>query len=72
MLIVIINSFVLFWVYVVYFWERWYKEYLLDGKPELVEYDGDVPIHDFAVVLNGDSMIPLFDDRQIIFVKKTT
>ncbi|MCU4664249.1 LexA family transcriptional regulator [Leuconostoc mesenteroides] len=47
-------------------------EYLLDGKPELVEYDGDVPAHDFAVVVNGDSMLPLFDDKQIIFVKKTT
>lgn len=47
-------------------------EYLLDGKPELVEYDGDVPVHDFAVVVNGDSMLPLFDDKQIIFVKKTT
>lgn len=47
-------------------------EYLLDGKPELVEYDGEVPVHDFAVVVNGDSMLPLFDDKQIIFVKKTT
>lgn len=47
-------------------------EYLLDGKTELVEYDGDVPVHDFAVVVNGDSMLPLFDDKQIIFVKKTT
>lgn len=47
-------------------------EYLLDGKPELVEYDGDIPVHDFAVVVNGDSMLPLFDDKQIIFVKKTT
>ncbi|MBD9366055.1 MAG: hypothetical protein ABF445_08515 [Leuconostoc mesenteroides] len=48
------------------------SEYLLDGKPELVEYDGDVPIHNFAVVVNGDSLLPLFDDKQIIFVKKTT
>jgi phage repressor protein C with HTH and peptisase S24 domain len=47
-------------------------EYLLDGKPEVVEYDGDVPDHDFAVVVNGDSMLPLFEDKQIIFVKKTT
>ncbi|MGX7051422.1 XRE family transcriptional regulator [Leuconostoc palmae] len=46
-------------------------EYLLDGKPELVEYDGDVPTHDFAVVVNGDSMLPLFEDKQIIFVNKT-
>lgn len=47
-------------------------EYLLDGTPELVDYDGEVPMHDFAVVVNGDSMLPLFDDKQIIFVKKTT
>ena len=47
-------------------------EYLLEGTPELVDYDGDVPIHDFAVVVNGESMLPLFDNGQIIFVKKTT
>ncbi|KAA8371926.1 S24 family peptidase [Leuconostoc carnosum] len=47
-------------------------EYLLDGTPELVDYDGEVPVHDFAVVVNGDSMLPLFDNKQIIFVKKTT
>ncbi|WP_232683924.1 XRE family transcriptional regulator [Leuconostoc mesenteroides] len=46
-------------------------EYLLDGKPELVPYDGEVPPHDFALVVNGDSMLPLFEDKQIIFVKKT-
>ena len=47
-------------------------EYLLDGTPELIDYDGEVPMHDFAVVVNGDSMLPLFDNKQIIFVKKTT
>lgn len=46
-------------------------EYLLDGKPELVPYDGEVPPHDFALVVNGDSMLPLFEDKQIIFVNKT-
>lgn len=46
-------------------------EYLLDGTPELVDYDGAVPEHDFAVVVNGDSMEPTFEDKQIIFVKKT-
>lgn len=46
-------------------------EYLLDGKPELVSYDGEVPPHDFALVVNGDSMLPLFEDKQIIFVNKT-
>ncbi|HCH59937.1 helix-turn-helix domain-containing protein [Leuconostoc lactis] len=46
-------------------------EYLLDGTPELVDYDGAVPEHDFAVIVNGDSMEPTFEDKQIIFVKKT-
>lgn len=47
-------------------------EYLLDNEPELVDYDGIVPEHDFAVIVNGDSMLPLFENGQIIFVKKTT
>ena len=46
-------------------------EYLLDNNPELVPYDGDVPEHDYSVIVNGDSMLPLFEDKQIIFVKKT-
>lgn len=46
-------------------------EYLLEGTPELVDYDGAVPEHDFAVVVNGDSMEPTFENKQIIFVKKT-
>ncbi|WP_349551313.1 XRE family transcriptional regulator [Leuconostoc pseudomesenteroides] len=46
-------------------------EYLLDNEPELVDYDGIVPDHDFAVIVNGESMLPLFENGQIIFVKKT-
>ncbi|MCC8439902.1 phage repressor protein [Leuconostoc pseudomesenteroides] len=46
-------------------------EYLLDNTPELVPYDGVVPEHDYAVIVNGVSMRPLFEDKQIIFVKKT-
>lgn len=46
-------------------------EYFLEGTPELVDYEGDVPDHDFAVIVNGDSMEPTFEDKQIIFVKKT-
>lgn len=46
-------------------------EYLLDGKPELVPYDGEIPPYDFALVVNGDSMLPLFEDKQIIFVNET-
>lgn len=45
-------------------------EYMVDNQPEKVEYSGSVPEHDFAVTVNGDSMTPLFDDKQIIFVKK--
>ncbi|QSB50726.1 LexA family transcriptional regulator [Leuconostoc falkenbergense] len=46
-------------------------EYLLDNTPELVPYEGIVPEHDYAVIVNGVSMRPLFEDKQIIFVKKT-
>lgn len=46
-------------------------EYLLDNTPEVVPYDGVVPEHDYAVIVNGVSMRPLFEDKQIIFVKKT-
>lgn len=46
-------------------------EYLLDNDPELVPYEGVVPEHDYAVIVNGVSMRPLFEDKQIIFVKKT-
>ncbi|QHJ83673.1 MAG: hypothetical protein [Caudoviricetes sp.] len=45
-------------------------EYMVDNQPEEVEYNGTVPEHDFAVTVNGDSMTPLFDDKQIILVKK--
>ena len=44
----------------------------MDNEPELVDYDGVVPEHDFAVIVNGESMLPLFENGQIIFVKKTT
>lgn len=46
-------------------------EYLLDNNPELVPYEGVVPEYDYAVIVSGVSMRPLFEDRQIIFVKKT-
>lgn len=46
-------------------------EYMVDNQPEEVDYNGTVPEHDFAVTVNGDSMAPLFDDKQIIFVKKS-
>lgn len=47
-------------------------EYLGDGYKELVPYNGNVPKHDFAVIVNGDSMEPTFADKQIIFVNQAT
>ncbi|ADG39940.1 putative phage repressor [Leuconostoc kimchii IMSNU 11154] len=46
-------------------------EYLGDGHEETVAYEGEIPPHDFAVIVNGDSMEPTFADKQIIFVDKT-
>lgn len=41
-----------------------------DDKPEKVIVEGVVPDHDFAVRVNGDSMEPVFNDGQIIYVNK--
>lgn len=38
---------------------------------EEVEYDGTIPAHDYVVRVNGDSMQPLFEDNQILFIRKT-
>lgn len=38
---------------------------------EEIEYDGQIPSHDYVVRVNGDSMQPLFEDNQIIFIRKT-
>lgn len=38
---------------------------------EEIEYDGQIPPHDYVVRVNGDSMLPLFEDNQILFVRKT-
>ena len=42
-----------------------------DNFKEEIEYDGTVPTHDYVVRVNGDSMQPLFEDNQILFIKKT-
>lgn len=39
---------------------------------EEIEYDGTIPSHDYVVRVNGDSMLPLFEDNQILFVRKTS
>lgn len=44
----------------------------LEETSEEVEFSGEVPEHDFAVRVNGRSMVPLFEDKQIIFVKGTS
>ncbi|MDI6650913.1 S24 family peptidase, partial [Leuconostoc suionicum] len=46
-------------------------EYFDDGYKETVTYNEEIPGHDFAVVVNGDSMEPTFENKQIIFVKET-
>lgn len=48
---------------------------ILDLDPsytETIEYAGNVPKHDLAFEVSGDSMEPLFEDGEIVFVKHTT
>ncbi|KLN91526.1 hypothetical protein ABT59_10460 [Enterococcus cecorum] len=42
-----------------------------DNFKEEIEYTGQIPNHDYVVRVNGDSMQPLFEDNQIIFIRKT-
>lgn len=35
-----------------------------------VSYYGSVPHHDYTLKVNGDSMSPMLEDNQIIFIKK--
>ena len=44
----------------------------LEETIEEVPYEGAIPEHDFAVKVNGESMLPLFADGEIIFVKATS
>ena len=44
----------------------------LEETIEEVSYEGAIPEHDFAVKVNGESMLPLFADGEIIFVKATS
>lgn len=46
-------------------------EYLPDDDTgDDIPFSGPVPDYDFALRVNGDSMEPMFEDGQIIFVKK--
>lgn len=47
-------------------------EWLEDEIVNEVSYEGVIPEHDFAVKVNGDSMLPLFEDGQVIFIKSTS
>lgn len=42
----------------------------LDGQEhkETIMYHGNIPAYDYAVRVNGDSMTPMFENGQIIFV----
>lgn len=42
-----------------------------DNFKEEIEYTGQMPNHDYVVRINGDSMLPLFEDNQILFIRKT-
>lgn len=42
-----------------------------DNFKEEIEYTGQIPNHDYVVRINGDSMQPLFEDNQILFIRKT-
>lgn len=46
-------------------------ETLLDEVVFTVEVKGYTPPHDLALQVNGDSMQPLFEDKEIIFIEKT-
>lgn len=37
---------------------------------DTIEYLGNVPKHDLALMISGDSMEPVFEDGEIIFIKK--
>ncbi|EJE4550692.1 helix-turn-helix domain-containing protein [Staphylococcus pseudintermedius] len=46
-------------------------ETLIDGVEFTTQYNGHIPNHDFALQVNGDSMEPMFEDEEIIFIDKT-
>ncbi|MDO4680315.1 MAG: XRE family transcriptional regulator [Aerococcus sp.] len=46
--------------------------FLQDEEYEEVQVAGDVPEHDFAVKVNGDSMEPMLQDGELIYVHKTS
>lgn len=47
-------------------------ETLFDNPIEQIISHQPVPKHDLALQVNGDSMLPLFNDKDILFVEKQT
>lgn len=45
-------------------------EFLVDEQKIETTYYGSIPDYDYALIVNGDSMEPMFQDGQIIFVDK--
>ncbi|WP_057510384.1 XRE family transcriptional regulator [Staphylococcus simulans] len=46
-------------------------EQIFDEPQFKVAVKGDVPIHDLALQVNGNSMEPMFHDKEVIFIEKT-
>lgn len=42
-----------------------------DAAKETIPYYGTIPAHDYALRVNGDSMSPMLENQQIIFVRKS-
>lgn len=36
-----------------------------------INYKGHIPKHDYAFLVDGDSMMPLFEDGEVVFVEET-
>lgn len=45
--------------------------YIYDNPIEQVRVQGIPPQHDLALKVSGDSMLPLFEDGEIVYIKKT-
>lgn len=45
--------------------------YIYDNPVEQVRVQGIPPKHDLALKVSGDSMLPLFEDGEIVYIKKT-
>lgn len=46
-------------------------EQIFDEPQFKVAVKGDVPIYDLALQVNGNSMEPMFHDKEVIFIEKT-